>query len=62
MTSFRKEDEDPQFDEDEDDDDSGGAGGRRRELKLENDVEFKKELTEERCLLSGGMGLFWTSG
>ena len=59
IISFLKEDDDPQFEEDEQDDDSEGAGGSR-ELKLENDVDFKRALTE-RFFLSGAMGLLWNS-
>jgi hypothetical protein len=59
MTSFLKDEDDPQFEDDVDD--SKGAGGRR-ELKLESDdVDFKRELTVGRHVLSGGHGLLLIS-
>ena len=59
MISFLKEDDDPQFEEDEQDDDSEGASGSR-ELILENEVDFKRELTES-FFLSGGVEHLWVS-
>ena len=59
MISFLKEEEDPQFEEDEQDDDSEGASGSR-ELILENEVDFKRELTES-FFLSGGVEHLWVS-